>query len=43
LFKNGYRRGTRFVWNRSRQPLWMLGNRFSGKGVKLVGGGVVVN
>ncbi len=43
LFKNGYRRGTRFVWNRSQQPLRMMGNRFIGKGVKLVGSGVVVN
>ncbi len=43
FFKNGYRQKTRFVWNRSRQPLKMIGNRFTGKGVKLVGGGVVVN
>ncbi len=43
FFKNDYRRRTRFVWNRSRQPLRLMGNRFTGKGVKLVGAGVVVN
>jgi hypothetical protein len=43
VFKNDHRRRTRFVWNRSNQPLRMIGNRFSGKGVKLKGSGVVVN
>ncbi len=43
FFKNGHRRKTRFVWNRSQQPLRMMGNRFTGRGVKLVGSGVVVN
>ena len=42
-FKNRNRKKTRFVWNRSGQPLKMIGNRFTGKGAKLVGGGVVVN
>ena len=42
-FKNGTGRRIRFVWNRGRQPLRLLGNRFSGRGTKLVGGGVVVN
>lgn len=43
FFKNGNRQRTRFVWNRSKQPLKMMGNRFAGNGAKLVGGGVVVN
>jgi len=43
FFKNGHRRKTRFVWNRSGQPLKMIGNHFTGKGAKLVGGGVVMN
>ena len=43
VFKNDHRRRTRFVWNRSNQPLRMIGNRFSEKGVKLKGSGVVVN
>lgn len=43
FFHNRNRRKTRFVWNRSRQPLRLMGNRFTGKGRKLVGNGVVVN
>jgi hypothetical protein len=43
MFKSEYRKRTRFVWNRSNQPLTMIGNRFTGKGAKLVGVGVVVN
>ena len=43
FFTNANKKWTRFVWNRSRQPLQMLGNKFSGKGKKLVGGGVVIN
>jgi hypothetical protein len=43
VFKNRSRRTTRFVWNRGNQPLKLIGNHFSGKGQKLVGGGVVVN